>query len=133
MKVLNSKVHGVIDYLVDLVFVFAPSVFGLSPFVATICYTVAGVHFLTSVCTQYELGLFKLIPFPLHGGIELVASIGLIFSPWILGFTAELDARDFFVASGAVIFLVWCLTDYRSASKVDVQKRAPEFEWRKAG
>ena len=127
MKMLNSKVHGVIDYVVDIVFLLAPTVLGLSPLATTICYTVAGVHFLTSLCTQYELSLVKLIPFPVHGGIEFGAAIALVLMPWLAGISEEIYARNFFIASGVAIFGVWLTTDYHSTSKVGVTTRFDEF------
>jgi len=134
MKIINSKIHGVIDYAFDVLFMAAPTLFGLSPTATAICYVVALGHFLTSLCTQYELSLFKLIPFPVHGGLELVASIAFVAMPWIAGIGEEVAARNFFIAAGAVLFGVWLTTDYEHArTAVVTGYKDDEITWRKTG
>lgn len=116
MKILNPRVHGYIDYLVVLYFLAAPSLFGFSGLPATIFYVLAAAHLTLTLLTAYPLGVVKLIPFPLHGGIELLAGIALVALPWVLGFAnTEMLARNIYVLSGAVLFVAWLITDYKTA------------------
>jgi hypothetical protein len=133
MKIINSRTHGVIDYVFDVVFLLAPSVFGFSAVASTLCYVVAGIHFLTSICTQYELSLVKLIPFPVHGGIEFAAAIILALMPWLAEFATEDAARNFFVASGVALFGVWLTTNYRSTRTTGVLEKNDTLPFQKAG
>ncbi len=132
MKYLNSRVHGLIDYALDFVLLIAPTVLGLSSTATTICYTVAALHFLTSVCTRYEYSLFKLIPFPVHGAIEFVASIALAAMPWIADFSGYVVDRNFFVLTGVALFAVWLTTNYGSLRSVNILKATDDMTFRKA-
>lgn len=122
MKILSPRVHGYLDYLAVLYFLAAPSLFGFTGLPATVFYVVAAAYLVLTLLTAYPLGVVKAIPFPLHGGIELLTGIALIALPWILGFanTDEI-ARNLYVASGAALFVLWLVSDYRTA---DVNQEA---------
>lgn len=114
-KTLMPKPHGYIDYLVDVLYVLAPSLFGFSGVAATLCYVVAGVHFVMNLITRYPMGVVKLIPFPVHGAVELVASIALMAAPYLFGFNnTDVAGTWFFRITGLAILGVWALTDYRA-------------------
>jgi hypothetical protein len=112
MKVISPSAHGVLDYVTVVAFALAPTVVGFSGLPATICYVLAAVHLVLTLVTAFGAGVAKLVPFHLHGRIELVVSLVLIVLPWLLGFAGVLAARWFFVGAGVVIFLVWLLTAY---------------------
>jgi len=132
MKYLNSRVHGIIDYVLDFVFLIAPTVLGLSSTATTLCYTIAALHFLTSLCTKYEYSLFKIIPFPVHGAIEFVASIALVAMPWIADFSGFTVDRNFFVLTGIAVFAVWMTTNYGQLTSVKVLRTPVQDTFRKA-
>ncbi len=117
MNILNAKVHGVLDYLVVLIFLGAPTLLHLSAVPAAISYTLAGVHLLLTLLTDFPLGALKVIPLKWHGIIELVVGPVLIALPFLLGFGPEPAAEFFYVLNGAVILVVWFLTDYGLAKK----------------
>lgn len=112
MKVLTQRVHGYLDYVVVVVFLAAPVVIGFSGLPATISYALAAIHLVLTLLTAFPLGIARLIPIALHSAIEFIVSIALIALPWLLGFTDDLPARSFYVTVGAVIFVVWLLTEY---------------------
>ena len=114
MKILNATAHGVLDYAVVTLFLAAPTLLGLSGLPAAISYALAGVHLLLTLVTAFPLGAVKLVPLPVHGAIELVVSIALGALPWLLRFSADTVARNFYLGAGAGIFIVWMVTDYRS-------------------
>lgn len=122
MKILNSKIHGYLDYGVVILFLAAPTLFGLTGIPATIAYTLAVVHLLVTVITAFPLGIFQLLPLPLHGTVELVVSFALIALPWIFGFASDLAARNFYIAAGVLIFAVWLITDYKAIT----MKKTPD-------
>ena len=112
MRTLSARAHGFLDYVTVVGFVLAPTVVGLGGLPKWICYVLAAVHLLLTLLTNFPLGATELIPFTLHGLIELLVSIALVFLPWLLGFADYAAARYFFVATGATIFIVWALTEY---------------------
>src|ERR1700735_4607937 len=107
MRALSPTVHGILDYVVVIVFALAPSLLGLPGVPAAISYVLAVVHLLLTLATAFPLGAVKFVPLPLHGAIELVVSIVLVAVPWILRFSQDAIARDFYVGAGALIFVVW--------------------------
>lgn len=125
MKLLSPLVHGILDYAVVLAFLLAPKVFSFADTPATICYVIAALHAVLSLCTAYPLGALKRIPFPAHGSVEVVASIALVLMPWLARFDGHTDARNFFLASGIVLFVVWLTTQYRTN-----QRFIADSDWR---
>ncbi|EYF00929.1 SPW repeat domain-containing protein [Chondromyces apiculatus] len=115
MNILNSRIHGYIDYAIVALLVLAPSLFGFAGLPATICYILAVVQLGMSLLTAYPLGVVKAIPFPIHGGIELGAGLFLIASPWLFNFAHIASAQIFFIIAGVAVALVWMVTNYRTA------------------
>ncbi len=110
-KPITPWLHGVLDYIVVVVFLLAPTLFGLIGFAATLSYLLAGVHLLMTLLTAFPLGVARVVPFPLHGIVELV--VGVVLA--VLGLVLfEGVAMWFYFAMGLGILIVWALTDYRS-------------------
>ena len=120
MRVLGAFSHGVIDYLMVIFLAIGPGVAGFHGRQATMCYLLAAVHFLMTVITRFPLGVLKTLPFALHGAIEIVVAVLLIILPWLANFSAGVLSRNFFVAIGVLIGLIFLLTDYRSAGRARV-------------
>lgn len=113
MKVISPTVHGMLDYATCAFFALAPSLFNLTGAYATVCYVLAGGYLLISLLTNMPLGAMRVIPFPVHGKLELLSSLVLIASPWIFGFANENEtARNVFAGSGMVFLVVYFLTDW---------------------
>lgn len=114
MKILNPRAHAYIDYLVVLHLLAAPNLFGFTDAAALIFYTLAAAYLVLTLSTAYPLGIFKVIPFPLHGAIELLIGVALVGLPLLLDFArTEALARNVYVATGAMVFITWLVTDYK--------------------
>ncbi|HKP95799.1 MAG TPA: hypothetical protein VJ385_08590 [Fibrobacteria bacterium] len=118
MKFIPPKIHGYLDYAVILVLILAPSLFRFVSEASVVTYTLAFLYLALVLATAYPLGVFKLIPFTVHGMIELILSPLLIAMPWIAGFKYDPASRYFFVIAGVALFLVWLTTDYKAADLV---------------
>jgi hypothetical protein len=57
------------------------------------------------------------IPFVAHGIIELLVGVFLVILPSIAGYAPGSPARRFYTIIGAVILVIWVLTDYRQAGQ----------------
>jgi uncharacterized membrane protein YtjA (UPF0391 family) len=114
-RVLNPRIHGYIDYLIVAVLALAPSLFGFGGIAAALCYILAVAQLGMSLITAYPLSVAKVIPFPIHGGVELAAGILALVSPWLFRFNDVPAARNFFVVAGISVALVWALTNYKAA------------------
>jgi hypothetical protein len=118
MNLLNARFHGFLDLVTVAVFLLAPFLFGLGGYVAAVAWGLAFVHLLMTLFTRYPLGLVKVIPFPIHGVVELVVGVVLVFAmPRLLGASLGSPARTFFIGAGAAILAVWALTRYRESPR----------------
>jgi hypothetical protein len=113
MKVLNSKLHGMIDYVVVAFLWLSPTLFGLSHTVSLLTYALGGVHLTLTMLTNFHYGVFKIIPLKVHGLIELIVGIALIASPLAMANIGErfID-HYFFMFCGLAVLATWAITDY---------------------
>lgn len=115
-RTVEPTPHGVLDYALVLLLLVAPALFGFAGVAASLCYTFALVHFAMSALTKYPLGLAKVIPFPLHGSIELAAGIFFLLAPFLFGFSDRRAPTLFFIALGIGVGVLYALTNYHLAS-----------------
>ena len=92
MRVIPTRIHGILDYLMGAVLIVAPWVLdfadgGPEQWVPVILG--AGV-ILYSLLTNYELGVVRAIPMPIHLGLDLAGGVVLAVSPWLFGFSDEI-------------------------------------------
>ncbi len=111
-KILTPTQHGYLDYVTVALFLIAPSLFGLTGMAGIFAYLLAIIHLAITLLTDFPLGVYKLIPFNLHGWIERGVGPMLIVVPFIFGFSDV--ATIFYIAAGIVIIIVGLLTDYQS-------------------
>jgi hypothetical protein len=110
IRFLPTRVHGVLDYLVGVALILAPTIFQFSDVggAAVLVPRVLGiVLILYSLLTRYEWGVLKLVPMPYHLVVDLVASVFLAASPFIFGFIgAKPNAWLPHIVVGVVVILV---------------------------
>ena len=110
MKLIPTKIHGILDYVVGIALILAPWIFGFSMVGGAAVYIpqILGVGLiLYSVFTKYELGIFKLIPMPVHLTFDFIASAFLALSPWLFGFSDQAwNAWVPHVLVGVVVIIV---------------------------
>ena len=117
MKFLDPRSHGYVDYLAVAALALAPSLFGFGGVAAGLCYALAAVQLVMSLVTAYPLSIAKVLPFTIHGAAELLTSVFLVAAPWIFGFADVDAAKNFFIASGVALLLVYVVTDYKAAER----------------
>lgn len=89
MKMISTFAHGVLDLGVVLLLLVLPNLFGFADVGGAAVWVpriVAIVALLQSLATQYELGLFKILPMKMHLMSDYVLAIFLAASPWLFGF-----------------------------------------------
>lgn len=89
MKFIKTKTHGYLDYTVGIFLMIAPFIFHLTNInpEGLVFYVLGVAAIFYSALTNYELGLFKLIPMKVHLILDVLSGIFLAASPWILGFS----------------------------------------------
>lgn len=120
---LNSKIHGAIDYLVVVFLFLSPTLFGLPEVTTLFTYALGVIHLILTVTTKFEFGLVKLIPFKIHGIIELIVSLALVGVAFYLGSLEGDLARNFYLGFAVAVFATWLLTDYESSAVVPAMRR----------
>src|SRR3954470_7718658 len=88
MKLISTKVHGILDYLVALLLIIAPMLFGFNQGGAeTWIPVILGIStIIYSLFTQYEYGVADIIPMRIHLLIDFVSGLFLAVSPWVFNF-----------------------------------------------
>lgn len=87
MRFIPTRVHGMMDYLMGVVLMIAPWVLGFRPGPETWVPVALGAGALVySLLTRYELGVYGIIPMPVHLGLDAVSGLLLMASPWLFGF-----------------------------------------------
>ena len=91
IRVIPTRVHGILDYLGGIVLILAPNIFGFTENDdATWVARIIGIALIVlALLTRYELGVLKVLPMSLHLWIDVLASIFLAASPFLLGFSDE--------------------------------------------
>ena len=91
MRFIPTRIHGAIDYLTGLGLIMAPFVLGFADDgAAQWVPMLLGVAILImSIMTDYELSLAKVIPMPLHLGVDALGGLLLAASPWLFGFADQ--------------------------------------------
>lgn len=109
MKRITTRAHALMDYMIGTILV-------LSPFLITfpdnpmkqIAFIFGAVILGYSAMTDYVLGIIRMIPFPIHRGIDLFAGGGLIFAP--IHFAVHGAPAVLFVVLGAFLLSMAFLT-----------------------
>jgi hypothetical protein len=112
MRVIDARVHGILDLVTVVLFLLGPAVFGLGGSPAAIAYTLAIVHLAMTLLTRFPMGRWKVIPLIAHGIVELVVGIALLLLPSFAGYAPGSPARRFYLIMGGAIVVVWALTAY---------------------
>jgi uncharacterized membrane protein YtjA (UPF0391 family) len=90
MRILPTYVHGIADYIGGIFLLAVPNLFGfanLGGAAVWIPRIIGIVVLLQSLATNYELGVFKILPMKAHLTNDYVASLFLAASPWLFGFS----------------------------------------------
>jgi hypothetical protein len=105
MRFIPRTVHGVLDYIVGALLLFAPILFGFSHVEAArnVAWVVGGGTLLYSLLTAYEFGAAKLIPFTTHLTLDIIGGLLLLTSPWLFGFASEVAGPHIVVGAFEVV------------------------------
>ncbi|QDV33322.1 SPW repeat domain-containing protein [Tautonia plasticadhaerens] len=88
MRIIPTRIHGVIDYLMGVVLIAAPWVLGFAAGGAEtwVPVIIGAGAIVYAMLTNFELGVVGLISMPAHLAIDAVAGVFLAVSPWLFGF-----------------------------------------------
>lgn len=108
MKIIRTKIHGIIDYFIGVAIMGSPWLFGyhtggpemIVPLV------LGGLFIINSLLTNYECGAAKLIPMSSHLLADGLMGSLLAFSPWIFGFESLVYIPHLLFGLGIIALVV---------------------------
>ncbi len=88
LRVIPTSVHGMIDYAVGGALYATPALLGLNEVRASgrTLRLASGAAIASSLLTDYELGVVKLVPMPAHLALDAMSGALIAASPWLFGF-----------------------------------------------
>lgn len=111
LRFITPTLHGVADYTAGLGLLLAPFLLplGQSSVLAIWFSVCAGIAvLLASLLTDYQPGLYRVIPFEGHLAIDLLVALTFMILPFAFGF-AGIDAVYYWF-NATVVFLVVSLS-----------------------
>ncbi len=92
MKFISTKVHGMMDYMMGVLLIASPWIFGFANSNGMQVWTPVILGLLAiiySLMTDYELGLSDNISMRTHLVIDFMSGMLLAASPWLFGFADQ--------------------------------------------
>ena len=89
MRFISTRTHGVLDYVVGALLIVVPYVLGFADGTAAqwVPQALGLVAIGGALLTDFELGVVRVIPMPVHLMIDIGSGALLALSPWLFGFS----------------------------------------------
>ena len=128
-RVLSSKTHSVIDYIhVATNFVAGALFWKRNKRAAAGAFILGGTVLANSLMTDYELGVFRLYSFKVHGILDYAAAATSATMPAMMGFTNRKEAA-YFYAQGGGESVIAGISDYDDDSGAERTGRRVDDRW----
>lgn len=88
MKIIDTRTHGIIDYLTGALLLVAPYLFGFADgsIAQWLPQALGAMIIVMSLITDYELSVAKVLPLGVHLGVDIAGGVLLAVSPWLFDF-----------------------------------------------
>jgi hypothetical protein len=88
MRFISRKAHAVMDYVVGILLIAAPWIFGFSdvPAAKWSAIAVGVLTLVMSLMTDFEGNHKRPVPMSTHLNMDVIMGIFLAISPWLFGF-----------------------------------------------
>lgn len=88
MKIISTKIHGVLDYLWGIFLIISPWLFHFETGDAAMFVPIilGGVMIVANLLTDYELGMLRVFKLRAHLLLDMLSALFLAVSPWLFGF-----------------------------------------------
>ena len=113
-KPITPKRHGAIDYGFLVVGLVGPSLLGLNGAARVVFGLLALAQGTLNAFTDHPLALKRVVPFRLHGRLELGGLPIYVVLPIVTGALEGARAYALYFGAGAVLLAVYVLTDWKA-------------------
>jgi len=114
--VIDSKTHGIIDYIHAGTNILAGFLFrNRSRAASNACFALGGSILINALCTDYELGVFRLYDFKVHGIMDYGVAAASAAMPMLLGLEGTAE-KSYFYGQGGGEAAIAAFTDYNDES-----------------
>lgn len=86
---ISTKLLGVLDYITSLILIASPWLFGyynINSAALFIPVFLGSMQLIMTIFSNYELGMIKVLPMPLHSFLNGFVGFWLLVSPFLYGF-----------------------------------------------
>ena len=107
-RFVTRRVHAWLDYPVALSLIGLPFVLGLGashPLALWLAVATGGAAFVLTLLTDHELGVIRVLPYPVHLAVDLAVGLVFLAAPILFGF-AGIDAWYYWLNGAAVLVVV---------------------------
>jgi hypothetical protein len=109
-------VHGVVEYAAGALSIVAPFLFSFDDDVATAISILLGAAIIVlGFITEAPTGITRRLPIASHVVLDYVVSLFLLVSPFVFGFTDDVNATAYYIVLGIGFLLLTVATRYRPA------------------
>lgn len=130
MNLISTKLHGVIDYPFSVFLIVSPWVFNYDYGTSAALWVpvlLGGMSLIVSICTNYEMGLFKLLDMRMHLLWDAMTGITLALSPWVFYFY-DIVAKPHLLLGSASLLITLLSRRYPYARNATVSKMRERVE-----
>lgn len=116
MRFIPTRFHGMLDYVVGLILIVSPWLFGFSHVTtATWIIVAAGMAALIqTIFTDFEVGIIRKIPMQSHLMVDFGLGVILAVSPWMFSFADQVYLPHLI---GGIFSILASLTTHRVPSE----------------
>jgi VIT1/CCC1 family predicted Fe2+/Mn2+ transporter len=124
-----ALVHGVLEYVVGVLFIAAPFLFSFDSNSATAAAIVVGLLLLAFTATSaLPTGLVSSITVGVHVTVDLVFAVLLVALPFVLGFRDEAAPTALFIVVGVLHLLMTIATRFSGDEELGDVDDPPDVE-----
>jgi hypothetical protein len=111
-KPLTPAMHGAVDYATVMGAVAAPRLLNMPPKAATLAYGIGTVILGMAAFTDFKPAIKRALPLRAHEMADATLGMALPALPWMMGFSRNKKARNFFIVLTGMLALNTLLTDW---------------------
>ena len=89
MRFIPTKIHGIADYVVALIVIGLPFVYGWTGAQRWTLIALGVFAVLYSLCTDYELSAVRFLTMPTHLLLDALFGVLMLALPWVLNFSQD--------------------------------------------